>query len=135
MKNYNIALICLCLIFFSFPLKNQEEKLILEKEEEAEYLNLRNLDKEEGNSTIHPPEYHKSSGGLSGGAVAGIVVAAVVVVVVAVVLAIVLKGVVLAATAVGVTTTSALTAGAGAGGASAAGGFTGQSASGTVFRY
>ena len=133
MKDYNIVLICLFLVLFTFPSKNLEEKLILEKEENFEDLNLRVLDREE-EPQKSAPEYHKSSGGLSGGAVAGIVVAAVVVVAVAVVLAVVLKGVVFAATAVGVTTTSAVTAGAGAGGASAAGGLT-QSSSAAVVRF
>ena len=132
MKNYNVVLICLFLVLFTFPSKNLEEKLILEKEENYEDSNLRVLDGEEAQKST--PEYHKSSGGLSGGAVAGIVVAAVVVVAVAVVLAVVLKGVVFAATAVGVTTTSAVTAGAGAGGASAAGGLT-QSSSAAVVRF
>ena len=91
MKNYNLVLISLCLLFLTIPSKNYIEKLNLQNEEEnKENLYLRNLDAQE--EPVKPKNYHKSSGGLSTGGVVGITIAGIVDAVAAIVIALKLKG-------------------------------------------
>ena len=106
MKNYNLVLISLCLLFLTIPSKNYKEKLSSQNEEEnKENLNLRNLISEE-EEAVGPTNYHKSSGGLSTGGVVGITIAGIVVVVAAITIAIILKGTIAVAAGTGVAITA-----------------------------